>query len=131
VKDRKTMSNRILHAELQTHRADAGEAEVWVSITAEHHTPTTELHGRLVGPKCPGVTTVEVAYPLRPFPRPPSGLTGLAGRVVIPEPNLWQEGHPFVYDGVIELWQDGERCDVRQVPGYRLLTVSSSSSRSP
>jgi hypothetical protein len=28
-----------------------------------------------------------------------------------------------VYDGVIELWQDGQRCDVRQVPGYRLLVL--------
>jgi hypothetical protein len=125
------MINRILHVELRTHRADAGEAEVWVSVVAEHSTPTTELRGRLVGPKFPGVTTVEVAYPLRPFPHPPKGLPALAGRVVIPEPNLWQAAFPFVYDGVIELWQDGERCDVRQVPGYRLLTVSSSSSRSP
>jgi hypothetical protein len=125
------MNNRILQVELRTKRADVGEAEIWVSVSAEQMTPTTELRGRWVGPKCPGVTTVEVAYPLRPFPRRPAELTGLAGRVVIPEPNLWEPGCPFVYDGFIELWQDGERCEIRQVPGYRLLTVSSTSSRSP
>jgi hypothetical protein len=124
VKDNAIMSNRILNVELRTRRADVAEAEVWVSATAERLSATTELRGRLVGPKCPGVTTVEVAYVLRPFPHPPAELAGLVGRVVIPEPNLWEAVRPFVYDGVIELWQDGERCDVRHVPGYRLLTVS-------
>jgi hypothetical protein len=128
VKDNAIMSNRILNVELHTRRADVAEAEVWVSAVAERLTPTTELRGRLVGPKCPGVTTVEVAYALRPFPHPPAELAGLVGRVVIPEPNLWEPERPFVYDGVIELWQDGERCDVRQVPGYRLVPVTPSAS---
>jgi hypothetical protein len=55
----------------------------------------------------------------------------LAARVVIPEPSIWEPECPFVYDGVVELWQGDERCDVRQVQGYRLLTASSTSSRSP
>jgi hypothetical protein len=130
LKGDETMSNRILNVELRIHRADAVEAEIWVSVTAERMTPTTELRGRLVGPKCPGVTTVEVAYAVRPLPRPSIELPGLAGRVVIPEPNLWERVCPFVYDGVIELWQDGERCDVRQVQGYRLLTVGANSAQS-
>jgi hypothetical protein len=121
-----TVSNRILSVELCTRRADAADAEVWVSATAEHATPTTEVRGRLVGPKCSGVTTIEVAYPLRPFARPPAELPAPAARVVIPEPNLWEPACPFVYDIVIELWQDGERCDVRQVPGYRLLKAEAS-----
>ncbi|HYV36006.1 MAG TPA: hypothetical protein VE988_09910, partial [Gemmataceae bacterium] len=65
------------------------------------------------------------------FPRKPTELPDLAMRVVIPEPSFWEPECPFVYDGVIELWQDGVRCDVRQVPGYKLLTVKSTSSRSP
>jgi hypothetical protein len=125
------MSNRILDVELHTRRANAAEAEIWVRVVPEHLTPATELRGRLVGPKCPGVTTVEVAYPLRPFPHPPADWPGLAARVVIPEPNRWEPACPFVYDGVVELWQDGQRCEVRQVPGYRVLTVSSTSARSP
>jgi Glycosyl hydrolases family 2 len=114
------MNNSILDVELHTQRADAAEAEIWVRVVPEQKTPATELRGRLVGPQCPGVTTIEVAYPLRPFPHPPEGWQGLTGRVVIPEPNRWEPAHPFVYYAVIELWQDGERSDVRQVPAYRV-----------
>lgn len=56
-----------------------------------------ELRGRLVGPTCEYTTTVEVAYPVR------------AGRVVIPEPALWDPETPFLYAGPIELWRDGVR----------------------
>jgi hypothetical protein len=31
--------------------------------------------------------------------------------VLIPEPNVWTEATPFVYEGTLELWQDGERQD--------------------
>jgi hypothetical protein len=66
-------------------------------------------------------STIEVAYPLQPFPRKPEDLLELAMRVVIPEPSFWEPECPFVYDGVVELWEEGERCDVRQVQGYKLL----------
>jgi beta-galactosidase/beta-glucuronidase len=118
------MSNRILDVELHTHRCDGHEAEIWVRATAEDVTSTTELRGKVAGPKCQGVTTVEVAYPLRPLPRPDAQSAGLAARVVIPEPNLWEPACPFLYDAVVELWQDGERCDVAQIRGYRLLLQS-------
>jgi hypothetical protein len=36
-------------------------------------------------------------------------------RVVIPEPSLWDPISPFLYEGPIELWQDGQRCDSVQV----------------
>jgi hypothetical protein len=39
----------------------------------------------------------------------------LAAQVLIPEPNLWTEATPFVYDGTVELWQDGQRCDTARV----------------
>jgi hypothetical protein len=64
-----------------------------------------------MGPRCRYSSTVEVAYPLRPFPRPPQGLAGLAARVVIPEASLWDPESPFFYEGPVELWQDGRRCD--------------------
>ncbi len=61
-----------------------------------------DVRGRLVGPRCPGVSTVEVAYPLRP-------LTELGSyRVVIPEPNLWTPEHPCHYEGPAEFWRGGE-----------------------
>ena len=125
------MSNRILNVEVRTHHVNFAEAEIWVVVTAERTTETTEVRGRFVGPKSERSSTVEVAYPLRPFPHKPEHLPDLAVRVVIPEPSVWSAQMPLVYDGAVELWQDGERCDVRQVPGYRLLTASSTSSRSP
>ena len=83
-------------------------------VTKPAVTPTTEVRGRLVGPRCPGVTTIEVAYPLRPFPCQPGGVPPLSRRVVIPEPSLWEPQHPFVYRVVVELWEGGQRCDQRQ-----------------
>jgi hypothetical protein len=114
------MRNRILDVQVQTQRLTPMEAELCILVRAETMTPATELRGRFVGPKCPGVTTVEVAYPLRPFA---DLREGLMARVVIPEPNRWEEQCPFVYDGVVELWQDGQCCDVRHVWGYKLLAV--------
>jgi hypothetical protein len=105
------MSNRLRQVTARLHRLSAAEAEVWLLVEVERVTPTTEVRGRLTGPRCPGVTTVEVAYPLRPFPRQPDGVPPLSQRVVIPDPSLWEPGQPFLYRAVVELWQDGERCD--------------------
>lgn len=107
------MSNRIIRLEVRQHKVTSVEAELWIVAEVEQATPTTELRGRFVGPQCPGVSTVEVAYPVRPFARRPEGLPPTSARVVIPEPSLWGSEHPFSYRGVIELWQDGERCEQR------------------
>jgi Glycosyl hydrolases family 2 len=115
------MTNRILDVEIRTQRLSPAEAEVWVIVTAAQTTAGTSMRGRFVGPKCKLASTIEVAYPLLPFPHKPPDLPGLAARVVIPEPNYWEPECPFVYDCVIELWQDEERCDVRRLPGYKLL----------
>jgi Glycosyl hydrolases family 2 len=115
------MTNRIVNVDLRVQRVDAASAEVWVLVEVERITPATEVCGRIVGPKLPTTSTVEVAYALLSFPKKPKDLPPLAMRVSIPEPNLWVEQTPFVYDGVIELWQDGERCDRRDVPGVRLV----------
>ena len=104
--------NHIRETSVELLRLSSADAEVWVHAVVDQVTPTTELRGRLMGPRCAGVTTIEVAYPIRPQPRPPedSSLT-LAARVVIPEPNLWTQETPFFYEGPCELWQDGQRCD--------------------
>jgi hypothetical protein len=119
------MGNQIVDVEVHTHRLEPFEAELWVIVRAAEVTPTTVLRGRFVGPKSAVSSTIEVAYPLQPFPRKLPEAGDLAARIIIPEPSRWEPDCPFVYDGVIELWQDGQRCDVRQVPGYRLLTVKS------
>src|SRR5690348_16124906 len=101
------------------------QAEVWITVIAEHKTPATEVRGRLMGPRCRYSTTVEVAYPLR-LPPPqhvPPGVLGLTMRVVIPEASLWEPESPFLYQGPIELCQDGRRCD-RVHLSHGLLDVS-------
>lgn len=106
------MSNRILNVELTPKRVTPAVAELWVVVTADQVTPATEVRGNLVGPKRPGVSTVEIAYPLREVERTVSAVTV---RAVVPEPNLWAPAAPFEYEVVVELWQDGERCDGRSV----------------
>ena len=114
------MSNRILDVTLKTVRLDPTEAEVWITVTAEHLSPTTEIRGRFVGPKAPNHSTIEIAYPLRSFQKKPPSLPELAARGVIPEPTPWKPHAPFVYDVVVELWEEGELCDQRKVSGYAL-----------
>jgi hypothetical protein len=122
------MSNRILTADVHTHRLEPFEAELWVIVKPEQVTTTTELRGRVVGPKSAVSSTIEVAYPLRRFVSKPAALDGLAAQVVIPEPSRWEPACPFVYDIVLELWEEGRRCDARLLPGIRLLTAQSASS---
>jgi beta-galactosidase/beta-glucuronidase len=105
------MSNKLLQVTAQLRRLSAAEAEVWLLVEAERVTPTTEVRGRLVGPRCPGVSTIEVAYFLRPFPRQPEGIAPLSRRVVIPEPSLWETERPYVYRAIVELCEDGAVCD--------------------
>jgi hypothetical protein len=103
------MKNRIRNCEIEIRRLSPAEAEVWLIVQAEQLTPSTDVRGKVTGPRCPGVTTVEVAYPLRPLPgiADTSGQT-IRARILIPEPNLWTEHTPFVYEAQLELWQDGE-----------------------
>lgn len=107
------MDNRIRQIKVQDGPLIPAQTEVWISVVPEKQTPTTELRGRLMGPRCPFSNTVEVAYPLGIAPpgHTPPGLPGLTRRVVIPEACLWEPESPFLYRGPIELWQDGRRCD--------------------
>jgi hypothetical protein len=109
------MDNHILHIQVLNRALDPVEAELWVHVAPQRLTPITEVRGRLMGPRCRYSSTVEIAYPLRPFSRPPQLPAGLSPsltmRVVIPEPSLWDPESPFLYEGPVELWQDGRPCD--------------------
>jgi hypothetical protein len=105
------MSNRLRQVQAVIHSLSPAEVEVWIVIDAEEVTPTTEVRGKLVGPRCMNLTTVEVAYPLRPFSRHPDRMPPLTRRVIIPEPSLWEPQHRMVYSVSVELWQDGRCCD--------------------
>lgn len=107
------MENRIRRIEVHDGSLNPVAAEVWIAVLPEQHTATTEVRGRLMGPRCLYSNTIEVAYPLRPVPshQMPLEPSGLTVRAVIPEANLWEPQCPFLYHGPIELWQDGQRCD--------------------
>lgn len=119
------MSNRIRKLEIHDRILSPAEAELWLFLDADQVDQQTEVRGRLVGPTCPYADTVEVAYPLRRFPKPPEGLPPLARRIVIPEPSFWDPVTPFLYHGPIELWQDGQMCErVEVTHGLRTTSLS-------
>jgi len=102
------MSNHIRKTTLEIRRLSAVEAEVWIRVEVERVTPATEVRGKLMGPRCPGITTVEIAYPLLPLPRASATeASTIIVRTVIDEPNMWSEKSPFVYEGTVELFEDG------------------------
>ncbi|MHB1423410.1 MAG: hypothetical protein ACYC3I_09505 [Gemmataceae bacterium] len=118
------MENRIRRIEVHDRSLDTVSAEIWISVLAEHHTPATEVRGRLMGPRCLYSSTVEVAYSLRPLPphQQPAEPSGLTVRAVIPEASLWEPQCPFLYQGPIELWQDGQ-CRDRDILSHGLRSL--------
>lgn len=121
------MKNRIRWAWVHSTRLDPVETEIWVCVGLERLLPTTQIQGRLMGPRCPYASTVEVAYPLREAGRwypEAKGSPYLTLRVIIPEASWWDTESPFLYQGPVELWQDGECCDVVQLShGSRVVTL--------
>lgn len=116
--------NRICRVEVRDRLIDPTAPEVWISVFSERQTATTEVHGRLHGPRCLYTSTIEVAYPLRPFPQVPEGLQGVSRRVIIPEASFWDPQSPFLYEGPIELWEDGQlRDQVTLSHGLKTLTL--------
>ncbi|HEY7329437.1 MAG TPA: hypothetical protein VH592_17495 [Gemmataceae bacterium] len=107
------MDNRIRRIEVIDYSLDPVTAEVWISVHPEHHAATTEVRGRLMGPRCLYSNTVEVAYPLRPMSshHEQCGPSGLTVRAPIPEACLWEPQCPFLYQGPVELWQEGQLAD--------------------
>jgi beta-galactosidase/beta-glucuronidase len=107
------MSARIVKSELEVTRLSPAEAEVLVTVEVDPGAEALDLRGKLVGPRCPGVSTIQVAYPLRRLPSASqTGTVLLSAAAVIPEPNLWTPLTPYVYDATVELWQQGQRVDV-------------------
>src|SRR5262245_45147141 len=104
------MKNSILEVRHEVRSLTPANAEVWFTIVCEHLTPTTEVRGRVVGPRCPSHTTIEIAYPLQRLADSATGTPAVNTRVVIPEPSLWKSDAPFLYRVHVELWADNERC---------------------
>jgi beta-galactosidase/beta-glucuronidase len=115
------MQNQISEVRHQVQSLTPTQAEVWITVVAEQRTATTEVRGRLVGPRCSLRTTIEVSYPLQSIANPTEET--LTVRAVIPEPSMWEPSAPFLYHAHIELWQDGAKCDEREFDlGLRMRT---------
>lgn len=114
--------NRILQVVLHNHALDPATAEVWLTVVPEQPGPGLDVRGRLTGPHSAFASTVEIAYHLRPLgPGVPDvrPAGAIQRRVVIPEPSFWEPERPFLYEGPVELWQDG-KCLDRQVVRHGL-----------
>jgi hypothetical protein len=115
------MPNRILDAWVINHRLDPHETELRVVVKPEDVTPMTEVRGRLAGPRNAFSSTIEIAYPLREIARTDT----IELRMIIPEPSWWTPQTPFLYHGFLELWEDGERCERRELShGIRWLQIT-------
>src|SRR5262245_35495324 len=83
------------------HHLDAVLADVRFDF--EELPTDVEIRGRLMGPRCPGIDTIEVAYPVRRVGQ------GSQCQVLIPEPTFWETERPYVYEGPIEFWRGAEQ----------------------
>ena len=97
-----------LHFEIV--RTTPAVAEFIVRVELDGLAANSQVMGRVTGPKCPGISTVEVTYPLQ--------LVESSGRTVslrgaVPEPNLWKPETPFTYAVGIDLRINGEVEDSR------------------
>lgn len=117
------MSNRIVRVEIRDRSVIPAEAEVLLTVAPERLDGGTDLRGRLMGPRCQFATTIEVAYHFRPL-LVPTGRPLITLRAIIPEASLWEPETPHLYTGPLELWQDGQRCEVVQLRhGMRSLSI--------
>src|ERR1043166_282298 len=80
--------------QVHVRRLDPSLAELHITFNDLPH--GVELSGRLMGPRCPGVTRVEVASRLRP-PR-----SANPWQLLIPERVFWSVDRPMVYEGPFE-----------------------------
>jgi hypothetical protein len=119
------MSARIDEVTIKPVRLTPTEADLAVEVTFSPAGSPCELHGRLTGPTCAYSTTVEVAYPIRRSRVSEDDPRKLIGRVVIPEPSWWDPESPFLYGGVVELWEGNQKTDGVQVSfGLRSMKLT-------
>src|ERR1035438_3195722 len=105
------MANRIRDVQVVNHRLDPHEAELRVIVELAEMSGETQIKGRLMGPRSVYSSTVEIAYSLKEIER----TNPIVLSAVIPEPCWWEPKTPFLYQGPLEVWQDGVLCDRREL----------------
>jgi beta-galactosidase/beta-glucuronidase len=102
---------RIVAMNFEIIRATPAVAEFLVHVELEYAASGCEITGRTLGPRCPHVSTVEVAYPMI---RDCVSDKKVMLRCLIPEPNLWMRETPFTYVVTVELRRAGEVVESRR-----------------
>src|SRR6266852_5537993 len=107
------MSNCIRRLFISDHIKDPTHADVSLKVYTERVTNKTEIRGRLTGPRCAYSSTVEIAYPIHMIHHEygKEDDPHISNRVTIPEPCIWEPETPFLYQGMIELWQSGKQIE--------------------
>ncbi len=100
------------------------EADIWFNAGVQKIDSGTELRGRIVGPRCLFTDAPTAVSPLRSTVRKRNEQPILLARTSFPKPSFWHPDSPNLYRVVLELWQDGQRCDVSGFDlGFRTLEV--------
>jgi hypothetical protein len=116
------MPNQIRDLVVVNHRLDPIETELHLHVKVAELTPSTKVRGRLMGPRCAYSSTIEIAYRMTEVER----IDHIVMRVIIPEPSCWHPQTPFLYQGPLELWNNGELCDRVEIShGIRWAQLSS------
>ena len=97
-----------LHFEIV--RATPAVAEFLARVQLDGPAESATVIGSAAGPHCPGISTVEVVYPMTVAE---VGANEVSLRCVIPEPNLWTPRAPFEYSVSINLMVGDELADSR------------------
>jgi len=106
---------KITQLTIQQKRLSFAEAELWVFVHVSEVDDGTEIRGSLCGPICASIKTIQIAYTLKPIKPPGFAANILIGRILIPEPNLWNIETPYIYEGNVELWNNGRLTDSRPI----------------
>ena len=99
-------------------RLTPAEAEIRFLVSFPDSADDLHVRGRLMGPRCPYASTVEVAYPLRELERTQDqdgGSASILLRTVIPEPSMWDPESPFLYSGPLGIWQGDRQLEQQNV----------------
>ncbi len=113
---------QLTNVEVRQHTLTPTNAELHLLFYTEGSLSSPEIRGRLMGPTCQYSSTIEIAYSIKPIDVPEWSSATLAGKVIIPEPSLWDPATPFLYSGPIELW-DGDKRLARGTLTHGLRSV--------
>ena len=101
---------KIVSLNFEVIRATPAIAEFVVRVGLDRPATGCEITGHAVGPRCEGISTVEVAYPMTVAA---SSDPIVSLRCAIPAPNLWTSELRFTYAVSIALHLGEVRVDSR------------------